>query len=131
MKQFSKKCLEKMFDYPWPGNVRELENEIERLFVLSGDEKMIQPENLSPRILDHGGSSKSYGGLSSPAQGINTSGKLKDALEELEAMMIKEGLKRCNFNKSKLSKELGISRASLIMKVDKYGLDKRKKAENE
>jgi two-component system response regulator HupR/HoxA len=45
---------------------------------------------------------------------------LKAALEELEAYMIKEGLKRCNFNKSKLAKELGISRAGLIMKVDKY-----------
>jgi two-component system response regulator HupR/HoxA len=45
--------------------------------------------------------------------------------------MIKEGLKRCNFNKSKLSKELGISRAGLIMKVDKYDLDKRKKAAGE
>ena len=52
-------------------------------------------------------------------------------IEELEYIMIKEGLKRCNFNKSRLSKELGISRAGLIMKVDKYGLDKRKKAAGE
>ena len=55
------------------------------------------------------------------------SGSLKDALEELEMIMIREGLKRCNFNKSKLAKELGISRASLIMKVEKYELDKRSK----
>jgi two-component system, NtrC family, response regulator HupR/HoxA len=60
---------------------------------------------------------------------INLNGKLKDALEEVEAIMIKEGLQRCGFNKTKLSKELGISRASLISKVEKYGLDKRKKAE--
>ena len=40
--------------------------------------------------------------------------------------MIREGLRRCGWNKSKLAKELGISRAGLIMKVDKYGLDKRK-----
>ena len=45
--------------------------------------------------------------------------------------MIKEGLRRCKFNKSKLAKELGISRAGLIMKVEKYGLDKRKKAVGE
>lgn len=131
IKQFSKKCLEKMFDYPWPGNVRELENEIERLFVLSGQDKMIQPDLLSPRILDHGEVKTFRSGSGGQLQGINTSGKLKAALEELEAVMIKDGLKRCNFNKSKLSKELGVSRASLIMKVEKYGLDKRKKAENE
>ena len=40
--------------------------------------------------------------------------------------MIKEGLKRTGWNKSRLAKELGISRAGLIMKVEKYGLDKRK-----
>lgn len=126
MKTFSKKCMEKMLDYPWPGNVRELENEVERLVVLAGDDKMITPDLLSQRIIDHGGSPKG-----SVARGINTDGSLKQALEELEAMMIREGLKRCNFNKSKLSKELGISRASLISKVDKYELDKRKKAVNE
>lgn len=126
MKTFSKKCLEKMLDYPWPGNVRELENEVERLVVLAGDDKMIMPELLSARILDHGDK-----GGHSVSRGINTGGTLKNALEELEALMIKEGLKRCNYNKSKLSKELGVSRASLIMKVEKYGLDKRKTAANE
>lgn len=124
-KVLSKKTLEKLLDYPWPGNVRELENEVERLVVLAGPDKTITPDLLSPRILDHGASS------SGVTNGINTNGSLKHALEELEKMMIREGLKRCNFNKSKLSKELGISRASLIMKVDKYDLDKRKKASGE
>jgi two-component system response regulator HupR/HoxA len=127
LKSFSKKCKEKMLDYHWPGNVRELENEIERLVVLATDDKIITPDLLSARILDAVGGSRTGGS----AHGINTSGSLKVALEELEAMMISEGLKRCNFNKSKLAKELGISRASLIMKVDKYDLDKRKKAAGE
>jgi len=122
LKTFAKKCLEKMLDYPWPGNVRELENEVERLVVLSGDEKMIGPESLSPRILDWGA------GAEPTFKGVNTEGTLREALEQLEIMMIREGLKRCNFNKSKLAKELDVSRASLIMKVEKYGLDKRAKA---
>ncbi len=124
LKTFAKKTLEKMIDYPWPGNVRELENEIERLCVLAGDDKNITPDILNQRILDHGESAdaREHGhGL----KGMNTSGSLKDALEELEIHMIREGLKRCGFNKSRLAKELGISRAGLIMKVEKYGLDKR------
>ncbi|MBP9681651.1 MAG: sigma 54-interacting transcriptional regulator [Bacteriovorax sp.] len=122
MKSIAKKCMEKMLDYPWPGNVRELENEVERLVVLSGDEKVIGPENLSPMIAD-------WGVAAEPAfKGVNTEGTLREALEQLEIMMIREGLKRCNFNKSKLAKELDVSRASLIMKVEKYGLDKRVKA---
>jgi len=128
MKTYSKKCMEKMLDYHWPGNVRELENEVERLVVLAGDDKIITPEHLSPRILDSVGGPR---GGASVVKGINTNGSLKQALEELESLMIREGLKRCNFNKSKLAKELGISRASLIMKVDKYDLDKRKKAAGE
>ncbi|MBC98451.1 MAG: nitrogen fixation protein NifA [Halobacteriovoraceae bacterium] len=128
MKSYSKKCMEKMLDYHWPGNVRELENEVERLVVLAGDDKIITPEHLSPRILESVGGPR---GGSNVVKGINTNGSLKQALEELESLMIRDGLKRCNFNKSKLAKELGISRASLIMKVDKYDLDKRKKAANE
>ena len=56
----------------------------------------------------------------------SSGGKLKDAVDELERQLIKEGLERNGWNKSKLANELGISRAGLIMKVEKYGLDKRK-----
>ena len=118
IKQFAKRTMEKMFDYPWPGNIRELENEVERLIVLSGDEARIAAELLSQRIRDFGENAK--------VQGVRVAGKLKDALEELEKTMIKEGLRRTNWNKSRLAKELGISRAGLIMKVEKYGLDKRR-----
>ena len=130
MKNMAKKCLEKMFDYPWPGNVRELENEIERLLVLSGEDRTIQAELLSQRILNYASGPSEGGGLKGGGGIINTSGTLRNALEEVEMLMIREGLKRCNFNKSKLAKELGMSRAGLIMKVDKYNLDKRKKVVN-
>lgn len=121
LKQLTTRAMEKIFDYVWPGNIRELENEIERLVVLSGTETKIGPELLSPRIRD----ASSSGGNSKNAQ-FKLAGRLKDALEELEKTMIKEGLRRNKWNKSKLAKELGISRAGLIMKVEKYGLDKRK-----
>ncbi len=120
LKTVAKRGLEKLLDYPWPGNVRELENEVERLIVLSGDDPRITLDLLSPRIRDFGEQAK--------VQGVRVAGKLKDALEELEKTMIREGLRRTNWNKSRLAKELGISRAGLIMKVEKYGLDKRKLA---
>jgi transcriptional regulator with PAS, ATPase and Fis domain len=117
-KILNRRALEKFYDYPWPGNVRELQNEIERLVVLSGDEVKLSEELLSPKISELSEKSK--------VQGARLQGKLKDALEELERDMIREGLRRTGWNKSKLAKELGISRAGLIMKVEKYGLDKRK-----
>lgn len=110
-------CLEKLMDHNWPGNVRELENEIERLCVLAGTQTQIKEEHLSPRIKEQ---------LAKSFPGLRVSGNLKDALEEMEKQMILEGLERTGWNKSKLAKELGISRAGLITKVAKYDLEKRK-----
>lgn len=117
-KILTKRALEKLYDYTWPGNVRELQNEMERIVVLSGTETKITADMLSPKILEISEKSK--------VQGARVHGKLKDALEDLERELIKEGLRRTGWNKSKLAKELGISRAGLIMKVEKYGLDKRR-----
>lgn len=116
-KRVEKSCLEHLMNHDWPGNVRELENEIERLCVLAGDGTEITADLLSPRIRESSG--KTYPGL-------RVSGNLKDALEELEQQMILEGLERTGWNKSKLAKELGISRAGLITKVQKYQLEKRR-----
>lgn len=119
-KVLTKRALEKLYNYAWPGNVRELQNEIERLFVLAGEETKLMAEHLSGKIMESAEKTK--------VQGARLHGKLKDALEDLERDMIREGLRRTGWNKSKLAKELGISRAGLIMKVEKYGLDKRKLA---
>ena len=123
LKALTSRAMEKIFDYHWPGNIRQLENEVERLVVLSGTETKIGPELLSQPIRDAVAGSGSGGGK---GMSLKFAGKLRDAMEELEKTMIKEGLRRTKWNKSKLAKELGISRAGLIMKVEKYGLDKRK-----
>lgn len=116
IKRLSKGCLEVLMNHEWPGNVRELENEVERLCVLAGDDLEAGVDCLSPRIQEK---------VASKITGYRVSGKLKDALEDLEKQMLLDGLERTKWNKSKLAKELGISRAGLIMKVEKYGLEKR------
>lgn len=127
MKKWAGKTLEKLVSYSWPGNVRELQNEVERLVVITGNQELISHDQISERLLD-----EIDGPKLNPSVGkFNPNGKLRDAVEEIEAYMIDEGLKRCNYNKSKLAKELGISRAGLIMKVEKYDLDKRTKASGE
>ena len=103
-------------NFDWPGNVRQLENEVERLCVLAGDEKEISEEFLSQPLKDGG---QKLGG------NFKFTGKLKDAMEEIERQMILEGLQKHRFNRSKVAKDLGMSRAGLIMKIEKYGLDKR------
>ena len=117
VKQVEKQCMERMLDHDWPGNVRELENEIERLCVLSGKEPSLGIDLLSPRIREN---------RKTQYPGLRVKGRLKDAVAQLEKQMILEGLERCNWNKSQLAKELGISRANLISKVDKFQLEKRR-----
>ena len=117
-KVLTKTAMEKLYSYTWPGNVRELKNEIERLVVLSGHDQKITHDMLSDKIVTKEATVN--------VQGSRVHGKLKDAIEDLEREMILEGLRRTGWNKSRLAKELGISRAGLIMKVDKYNLEKRK-----
>ncbi|WP_186645488.1 sigma 54-interacting transcriptional regulator [Fluviispira vulneris] len=120
IKKISASCIYKMEKYDWPGNVRELQNEVERLCVLSGDEKEIKDDLLSDRI---------YGVQEKEDifKTINTSGTLKDAVENLEKTMILTFLENENWNKSRAAKKLGISRASLIMKCEKYNFERVRK----
>jgi transcriptional regulator with PAS, ATPase and Fis domain len=107
--------MRRLLEYDWPGNIRELENEIERLVVLAGDDEVITEEMLSSKILEGSGKGEE----------ARLKGRLKDALESVEKDMIAEGLNRTNGNKTRLAKELGISRANLIMKVQKYNLERQ------
>jgi len=105
--------------YAWPGNIRELENEIERLIVLSGDELELGADMLSPRVRDAQPIPRHSDAPAAPA------GTLKDAVEAIERSMIRDGLERTHWNKSRLARDLGISRSSLIAKVQQYGLEDR------
>jgi two-component system response regulator HupR/HoxA len=49
-KVLTPRALERLVGHEWPGNVRELENEMERLWVLSGDDAIIDEDLLSPSI---------------------------------------------------------------------------------
>ena len=105
----------RMLAYPWPGNVRELENEIERVVVLAGDEPMIGPELLSPRIRQW-----------APAEESEIEAQpdsLPAAVEALEKRMIGAAMRRHGGNKTRAAEELKVSRRNLIRLVQKYQLE--------
>ncbi len=110
-----------LLNYAWPGNIRELENEIERLLVLGNDLDIIPGDLISSRIKD---AVQPGGQVFLPTAMRNVAGKLNDAVETLEREMIHQGLERTRYNKSRLARELGISRSNLILKIAKYALDK-------
>lgn len=116
LKKLEPQCLAAVERYDWPGNVRELQNEVERLCVLSGSDSSIPVEILSDRIVQ--------GAKPDRFPGLRVDGKLKDAIEDLERRLIFEALIRDDWNKSRVAKKLGISRAGLIMKCEKYEISK-------
>jgi transcriptional regulator with PAS, ATPase and Fis domain len=106
--------MARILEYSWPGNIRELENEIERLVVLAGDDKLLGEELLSGRIRNEARGDEEL------AQ------SLPAAVDALERDLIYEVLKRTHWNKTKAAEELRISRRNLIRKVNKYKLEQRK-----
>lgn len=101
---FSPGAMQQMMQYPWPGNVRELEHTVERAVLLSrGDE--IEPANLA--ITSSRSSTQSFENMS---------------IDEVEALLIRKVLRRCDGNISQAAEALGLSRAALYRRIEKYGL---------
>jgi len=93
--------------YGWPGNVRELRNAIERAVILC-EGGTIRGEHLPLGIL-------SASAAPAPAAPLRT-------LDSTERAMILEALARAGNNKSKAARLLGLTRAQLRSRIEKYGL---------
>jgi two-component system NtrC family response regulator len=100
-----------VFDrYPWPGNVRELENTIERMTVLSRDDQL-GVECLPQRVREP---ERAPSPFALPPQGIS--------LEELEKDLIGQALTRNQGNRTRAAKDLGLTRNTLLYRMQKHGL---------
>ncbi len=101
---FSPAAMQQMMQYPWPGNVRELEHTVERAVLLSRSDE-IEPSNLA--ISSSRSSMQSFENMS---------------IDEVEALLIRKVLRRCDGNISQAAEALGLSRAALYRRIEKYGL---------
>ena len=96
--------MQQMMQYPWPGNVRELEHTVERAVLLCRGEE-IEPANLA--IAAARLRSQSFENMS---------------IDEVEALLITKVMRRCDGNISQAAESLGLSRAALYRRIEKYGL---------
>ena len=111
-KEFSKEAIEILKTYEWKGNVRELRNLVERLLIIV-DKKIITIQDLPDYI------KKESKKQNLNFDDINTLDEFKCKFEKL---FIETKLKNFNYNLSKLSKNLGISRSNLYKKIKEYGI---------
>lgn len=113
--KFSNDAIAKLISYDWPGNIRQLQNEVERATIMNTNKEFVGIDALSDKI-------KGVKGRS--AVNFDSSvGDLKDILSKVESEVISSALLSFNNNKSKIARELGISRSSLISKIKAYNLE--------
>lgn len=109
--RFSKKAEQCLLSYAWPGNVRELVNFCQRMALLHPG-KAIQPEDLSPNMLPEVAAEQHV--FSLPPTGIK--------LAQVELDLIEQALEMASGNRSKAARLLGISRDTLLYRMQKHEL---------
>ena len=109
--RISNEALDLMMKYDWPGNIRELQNIVERCVILASGQEIT--EDLLPNEIK---SQNNLVGSSIvlPEEGIS--------LEEVEKNLIMQALERTDQNQTNAAKLLGITRHTLIYRMEKYNI---------
>jgi two-component system response regulator HydG len=97
-------AMDRLKRYAWPGNIRELQHAIERAVIMTDSATLQESDFLLSRSL--------------------TSGPVNNTLnlDEVERAAIAKALQMHNGNISKAADELGLTRASLYRRMEKYAL---------
>jgi two-component system, NtrC family, response regulator AtoC len=107
----SAQALERLRAYSWPGNVRELRNVIDRAVVLCRGDAILDVDLPDDRHV----------------AAFATVQPLGIDIQELERQRILEALERCAGNQKLAAKQLGISRNTLGLRMDAFGLPRPRK----
>ncbi len=94
--------------YSWPGNVRQLQNAIERAKVLAEDNR-IELKNLPSAIVE-----------SEPQPLVATATNGEVDLDTLNRLHVLQTYERCDKNKTRTARALGINRRSLYRLLEKF-----------
>ena len=106
IKEITPSTLTRLERYHWPGNIRELQHTIERVVIMN-DAPVLQAEDFYISAQD--------------IKADNLTLNNYD-IEEVEKMLIIKAVDKYNGNLTKAAKELGLTRASLYRRLEKYGL---------
>jgi transcriptional regulator with GAF, ATPase, and Fis domain len=113
--RLSDRAIQSLLNYSWPGNVRELRNVLERAIILAGGAGagVIDPEHLPLAVrsspLDSGWRTESEGKL--------------PTLVEIERDHVERTLRALGGNRTRAAESLGVTRATLLRKIQRFGLE--------
>lgn len=106
-KRITAGTLKRLQKHNWPGNIRELQHAVERAVILS-DSTILEPYDF---FMDETGNKREDD--FSP-DNMN--------LKEVEKILIRKVIDKHGGNISRAAKELGLTRASLYRRIEKYGI---------
>lgn len=109
--RYSKQAEHCLLTYAWPGNIRELINFSHRMALLYPG-KAIQPDDLSPEMKPEIAASNHVFIL--PPTGIK--------MAQVELDLIEQALEMTSGNRSKAARLLGVTRDTLLYRMQKHGL---------
>ena len=138
-------------EHGWPGNIRELRNTIERAVLLSSGgavrpshlvlvpprDNVRESQNTLPldRITydDEAALFRTNEPAPRPSDSMmrRSSGSLATEVADLERKRIVEALEKYGGNQTQVARELGISRGTLIARLDQYGLRRPRKRDTD
>ncbi len=103
-----------LMEHPWTGNVRELRNAIERVMLMEEG-----PEITKGHLDFLTKTAPLSSEADSPAWKIPPSGL---SIDEMNRDLIVQALERCGGNRAQAAKLLGMSRPTMIYRIEKYGI---------
>ncbi|WP_026954732.1 sigma-54-dependent transcriptional regulator [Algoriphagus vanfongensis] len=104
---FTPSAMELLQRYPWPGNIRELQHAIERAIIMAEGDQL---------------DSRDFFFLSAKPASEKAPVNNTLNLDDMERSTIQRAIDKNGGNISKAAKELGLTRASLYRRLEKYGL---------
>ena len=141
-KSISSSVLKALEQYHWPGNVRELENVIRRALVVSKGDAILLSE-LPPEIVNQNSTAPSAAtsaastsvapGDATGNEAVNLARRLfqwarKDPklkiIPTVERELVLQALKETSGNQVQAAKMLGITRATLRKRIEKFGIQR-------
>jgi two-component system response regulator AtoC len=111
--------------HAWPGNIRELRNTIERAVMIASGGAVrashLHLERPSQRAIH-----ATLPGI--PALDVDGGSSLAATVAEVEKKRILDTLEQCGGNQTRAARTLGISRNTLLSRLDAYGLPRPRKS---
>lgn len=123
----AKRILEQ---HSWPGNVRELANTIQKAIIFSRGSPITGEEialairgEKAPRLREgHGNDEPLRKCIREELSAVSGAKNFHEIIDKFAKTVITEALNITNGNRSQAAKLLGLSRPTLLAKIDKYGI---------